>query len=109
MRGYKLQLESLGHTVEARWLGPIHALGEIKVLIGAGEYPDAPDDVIMHGLAEDCLADVAKCAALILFTEEDKEADTPSFGGRWVEMGAALALKNQVHVVGPRGGNVFCY
>lgn len=73
--------------VNARWV------------FGEEEIMTANDIAIMD------LVDVANSSAIMVFTHERSEPQPG--GGRFVEMGYALALGNKVFVIGPIE-NVFC-
>ena len=80
--------ESAGHEVTARWLN-----GDEE---GKGEAAGAQMDI----------DDIERADALVIYTFERGTKFTG--GGRFVEMGYALALAKHVVVVGGRE-NVFCH
>lgn len=90
---YAEELKARGHEVDARWLtDPHHRV--------SGRHEDAEFNA---GLAEHDYEDISKCDVLILFNDKDGGR-----GGRYVELGLALAWGKRVMLVGERT-NVFTF
>jgi nucleoside 2-deoxyribosyltransferase len=87
------ELTALGHTVVSTWVNGHH---ETRPNIDA-EATDAE----RRQWAEEDLRDIDLCDLMIVSTDSGHQR-----GGKWVEMGYALALRKQVWIVGPRE-NVF--
>lgn len=87
MENYAPRLEAAGWKVNARWV-----FGEEEGMSGA-------DISAMD------LEDVETSDALVIFTHP--RAEPQSGGGRFVEMGYAMALNKDIYVIGPVE-NVFC-
>lgn len=94
--GFARELEMRGHEVTSRWLTSDHLLP-----VGA------PPEEGVHFALEDWY-DCARAACTISFTEEPAKAGGRNRGGRHVEFGIAVALKQRVVVIGWRE-NVFHY
>lgn len=88
-RRYARHLEAHGHVVTSRWLA---------------QRTDAKSPAKARAEAERDLADVLRSDVLLAFTEPSR---TNSRGGRFCELGAALATGIQVHLVGGHVENVF--
>ena len=82
---YRDHLRRLGHEVTSRWLNGEHRISE-------------DDTSRWYEFAEDDLDDIDAADVLIHFSQK---ARTPSRGGRFVEVGYALALGMRVINVGP--------
>ncbi len=82
LQRYMRELEDLGHRVTARWLKTRHRGDSVS------------RDVAKRYCTED-LADIKACDALVLFL-----GDNTSRGGKWVELGFALALKKKIVTIG---------
>ncbi len=95
---YRADLEAMGHTVTSRWLNGSPQVSD------EGLSAEAPTEMRERFALEDWndLYDASHCIA---FTEEPRVSN--SRGGRHVELGAALAWRKAVLVVGPLE-NVFC-
>lgn len=113
--GYRTQLESLGHTVQAVWLNGEHQISNEGTPIGEKgealvEGDDGSADVrsaaLRRRFAMDDFRDVTMCELLIAFTEVPRSCSNR--GGRHVELGIALGLMKRVCIVGPRE-NIFCW
>lgn len=113
--GYKWQLRDLGHTVTSRWLNGSHQISDAGIPIGeTGEALIEGDDgstddraaKLRADFAIEDMQDVIQAETLIAFTEPPRS--NASRGGRHVELGAALALRKQVVVIGHRE-NIFCW
>lgn len=92
-------LTLLGHHITSRWLQGLH------------ESTTPDDGLTLPGTVQDAgrfaaedMDDVRAAEALVLFTEPPGSVNR---GGKFVEMGLALAWSLKVYVVGPRE-NVFC-
>ena len=97
--GYAEDLQRAGHTVVSSWLDGHH---ESQDLVGTD------DEKATWAIAD--LLDLRKAHLLIAFTEDPR--GIPTRGGRHVELGYALALRDtceypSIAIVGPRE-NVFC-
>jgi nucleoside 2-deoxyribosyltransferase len=93
MRGYRSELQNLGHKVTSRW---IDVGGEVMGAAGLASVPATG-----AGYAEHDLEDIRAADVVIVFT------DVPSStGGLHVELGYAFGLGKQVIISGPRT-NVF--
>ena len=95
--GYRTILENLGHHVTSCWLHGAHEVADATLTT-------IPREQVARFAQED-YTDICVAQALIAFTE--KPYTIPTRGGRFVELGMALALRKKVYVVGPRE-NVFC-
>lgn len=112
--GYRSELEKLGHRVTSRWLDGNHQISDtgwpiddngknvVESSLAAGEKATA----MVERFCREDIDDVVKSQLLIHFTEEPRKFATR--GGRWVEMGIAIALRKAVCVIGPNE-NIFCY
>jgi hypothetical protein len=94
MRDVRADLQSLGHTVTARWINGGHELKR--------DEPNVDEERARW--AQDDFDDLWEADLVISFTEEPRK--TSSRGGRHVEFGLALGLKKNLIVVGHRE-NVF--
>ena len=113
--GHRKRLEELGHVITSRWLNGGHQISDVGVPLGENgesliEGDDGSTDVRSASLrskfAYDDLEDVIASECLIAFTEPPRS--NASRGGRHVELGIAIGLKNPVIIVGPRE-NIFCW
>lgn len=100
LRSYASELTSMGHTVTSRWLNGDHTIKDKALTDGTLAFKEA------QRFACEDWNDVADSDSVISFTEPPH--GTNSRGGRHVELGAALALKKGIIVVGFRE-NVFHY
>ena len=109
---YKVDLEYLGHTVQARWLDGNHQLADDGAPIGdsgeklveSGGDGDQRAATLRAKFAQDDFDDVTGADIVISFTEAPRSK--PHRGGRHVEFGIALALGARCLVVGHRE-NIF--
>jgi len=92
MRGYRAQLERVGHVVTSRWLDQ------------HDDEDQAAHSAPLAVFAKVDCDDVAAADCVISFTEEPRGGH--SRGGRHVEHGMALAWNKRVIVIGHRE-NVF--
>lgn len=88
MESYVPLFRNVGYDCVARW-------------VFGGEDGLSREDIAVLDLE-----DVAKADSLVIFTHERGEPQPG--GGRFVEMGYALALGKEVHVIGPYE-NVFVW
>ncbi len=95
---YRADLEAMGHTVTSRWLNGSHQIGD-EGLSAEGTREER------ERFALEDWNDLYEASHCITFTEEPRSSN--SRGGMWVEMGAALAWRKAVVIVGP-SANVFC-
>jgi nucleoside 2-deoxyribosyltransferase len=98
MRGYRSQLEQLGHTITSRWID-CHE-GRYPIPFNPHTVDDHLEDCAK--LANDDLMDIQAADIVIAFTD----VASGGTGGRHIEFGYALAYEIPVVVVGPRE-NVF--
>ena len=95
MRGYAETLEEHGHRLMSAW---------VKTEGDDGSY----DGYTLTKFAELDLRCLEQCDAFILFTDAPgEEIPGASRGGRFVEMGYAIAKKKRLCVIGPLE-NIFC-
>lgn len=90
LRGYRQELEGLGHTVCSRWIDGDHTItskGSVQA-----------DDAERQRFAMEDWADMNAADCVISFTEEPRKTNTR--GGRHVEFGGALAAGKLCLVVG---------
>lgn len=113
--GYREQLRSIGHTVDAVWLNGEHQISDHGTPIGeSGEALVEGDDgsttgraaALRQKFAREDYRDVIMSDLLIAFTEPPRS--NASRGGRHVELGIALGTMKRVWIVGPRE-NIFCW
>ncbi|MGA2160093.1 MAG: hypothetical protein ABSG90_12885 [Dehalococcoidia bacterium] len=103
---YRKILQSLGYTVQARWLDGKHQITSEGVPIGDnGEALIEAEHSIGNNelrakFAQDDWEDVTGADIVINFTEPPRS--NHSRGGRHVEYGIALALQKRTFVVGYR-------
>jgi len=107
---YRIELQELGHIVQARWLDGEHQLsndgtpigesGEALVEVGQPECAAK----LRTKFALDDWEDVNAAELVISFTEAPRSK--PNRGGRHVEYGIALANKVRIIVIGHRE-NIF--
>ena len=102
MLAHAEELKALGVEVTSRWVTGVHE----KPGKGDGHGPVPYTTEEQAHFAREDAEDIARSDALILFTEEPG-ASGGARGGRFVEMGIALALNKTVVVIGPRE-NCFC-
>jgi hypothetical protein len=98
MRGYRYQLQSLGHIVTSRWIDQ-HG-GDLLESIGDDRL-NAEPGVCAH-YAETDVLDLLAAETIVSFTS----ADGGGKGGRHIEFGLALGLAKTLIIVGPRE-NIF--
>lgn len=108
---YRAALQSIGLTVQARWLEgghqidaagvPIGDNGEALIEVGSSRAADE----LREKFALDDYGDVSKAHIVINFTEPPRAVGN-NRGGRHVEFGIALALGARCIVVGHRE-NIF--
>jgi hypothetical protein len=96
LRGYRDQLEILGHEVTSRWLDETFPL-KIKV--------DDLSQLEASLIARKDLVDVKRSDLLVAFTENP--GTSRGRGGRHVEYGVAIAIGISRIIIGPRE-NIFC-
>lgn len=107
---YREQLQSIGHTVQARWLDGGHQISDEGQPIGdhGEKLVESGDDlraaVLREKFARDDWEDVNAAECVINFTEPPRSK--ANRGGRHVEFGIALANGARVLVVGHRE-NIF--
>lgn len=107
---YRLELQQMGHWVEARWLDGNHQLDDSGKPIGnTGENLVEDGDSrraaeLRAKFARDDFEDVTRAELVVNFTEPPRSS--ANRGGRHVEFGIALALGIRVIVVGYRE-NIF--
>ena len=123
--GYREQLQSAGHQVDAVWLNGHHQISDTGVPIGehgealvegtgVGHIGNEGDNGSLSSkaarlrskFAAEDFRDVLMCDLLIAFTEPPRS--NSSRGGRHVELGIALGMMKRVWVVGHRE-NIFCW
>lgn len=113
--GYREQLRSLGHVVDAVWLNGQHQISDTgtplsesgeKLVEGDDELTSLRSAALREHFAKEDLRDVVDCDYLIAFTEQPRS--NSSRGGRHVELGIAIGLGKTVLIVGPRE-NIFCW
>lgn len=114
--GYRTQLESIGHTVTARWLNGLHQIndagvpvaddGMTKLVRDEDESTEVKVISMRAKFAREDYDDVMSADMLIAFTEKPRSELTR--GGRHVELGVAIGAGKIVIVVGPRE-NIFCW
>lgn len=113
--GYREQIRTLGHNVDAVWLNGEHQISNEGTPIGEhGEAlveGDGGSDseraaALRQKFAQEDFRDVMMSDLLIAFTEPPRSS--ASRGGRHVELGIALGMMKRVWIVGPRE-NIFCW
>lgn len=98
LSGHAGVLRGMGHAIVCRWLDG-----------GDGEDDRDPPHHLARQYAEDDFSDVDAADALVLFGEPAGESvPGASRGGRFAELGYALAKGKRVYVVGHRE-NIFCH
>lgn len=96
------ELEVRGHEIVSRWIDGAHE---------AADAAPTPDEA--NRWADDDLTELEQAEVFVLFTECDAHLQR-SRGGRFVELGYALARKTfgplmGVVLVGPREANIFTH
>lgn len=100
MWAYRDELELYDIEVTATWINGSHKI--IPDVESVEEYD------FNHQCAVDDMEDIEAADMFITFSETPTEFAERPTGGRHVELGMALYLNKDIHVIGPRE-NVFYY
>lgn len=92
MNKVKTDLEKMGHTITSRWINGNHQIKDDELNSEAKRLKKLI-------FATEDLEDLESAECCISFTEEARS--TNSRGGRHVEFGLALAMRQRCIVVGP--------
>lgn len=96
------ELRSFGYVVDCRWLQGLHQVHPGATAVEAATETMPPE---AQTFALDDVEDLFSAEIFLLFTE--KPYARPMRGGRFVELGMAIAWHKRIWLIGPRE-NVFC-
>lgn len=101
LRGYRDELVAAGFVVTSSWLDSTEAIDHVtgRAVAPDGSHPEHTPRASEMAVAD--IADVRASRVFIAFTDEPGVVGAGR-GGRHVELGLALAVEQDIFVVGPR-------